>query len=338
MNTLETAAGFFAGLIRGSEGDRMKTVTRTLTALAALLFMAQPVAGQESADLLKLLPAAEAVPGWKTDGEPLFYTRENLWEYIDGSADNFLSFDFRRVIAEDYRSLSDRGLKVEIYEHGSPLMAYGIYAQMRSPGLALHDIGNEAFSDEYSVNFWKDRFYVRVAVFEKGEESDAALKLFANAIAAAIQGGAAALPAEAGAFPDEGLVPNDLRYLTQGVLGREKFPPAFMGTYMFGNEEGKLYLATLVDSAAARDTFEWYTDEMKSFLATAEGTSGEYILGLGEDTYQGDVLVFSFGRYLGVLTGIKNPAERGTELVKKMVERLAAIDADRKKVRPVPKD
>lgn len=299
-------------------------------ALAALLFMAHPVIGQGSADLSKLLPAAGEIPGWKADGEPLFYTQENLWEYIDGSAENFLSFDFRQVIAQDYVSPADRGLKVEIYEHGSPLMAYGIYAQMRSPGLALHEIGNEAFSDEYSINFWKDRFYVRVAVFEKGEDSDAALKLFAHRIATAIQGDTAALPSEAGAFPEEGLVPNDLRYLTQGVLGREKFPPAFVGTYMFGDEQGKLYLATLVDSAAARDTFEWYTDEMKSFLATAEGASGEYILGVGEDTYQGDVLVFSFGRYLGVLTGIKNPAGRGTELVKKMVERLGAIDARRR--------
>lgn len=316
----------------------MKNALITAAALAVLLFMPQPAAGQESADLSKLLPAAGEISGWKTDGEPLFYTQDDLWEYIDGAADNFLSFDFRRVIAQDYVSAGDRGLKVEIYELGSPLMAYGIYAQMRSPGLALHAIGNEAFSDEYSINFWKDRFYARVAVFEKGEESDAALELFAKAIAAAIPGGGAALPAETGAFPEEGLVPNDLRYLTQGVLGREKFPPAFVGTYMFGAEPGRLYLATLADSAAARDTFEWYTDEMESFLATAEGAMGEYILGLGKDPYQGDILVFSFGRYLGVLAGIKNPAERGTELVKSMVERLGAIEAGRRKPRPAPKN
>jgi hypothetical protein len=315
----------------------MKTL-RALAVLAALLFAAQQAAGQESTDLSKLLPAADGISGWKADGEPLIYAQDNLWEYIDGSAENFLSFDFRQVIAQDYVSSAGRGLKVEIYEHGSPLMAYGIYAQMRSPGLALHEIGGEAFSDEYSMNFWKDRFYVRVAVFEKGEPSDAALKLFANAVAAAIQGSGVALPAETGAFPDEGLVPNDLRYLTQGVLGREKFPPAFVGTYMFGSEAGKLYLATLVDSAGARGAFEWYTDEMESFLATAEGEGGEYILGVGKDAYQGDVLVFSYGRYLGVLTGIKNPAERGTELVKKMVERLGRIDAGRKKAPTAPKN
>jgi hypothetical protein len=316
----------------------MKNALRTSAALAMLLLAAQTAVAQESIDLTKLLPAVDGISGWKTDGEPLLYGQDGLWEYIDGAAENFLSFDFRQVLAQDYLSAGDRGLKVEIYEHGSPLMAYGIYAQMRSPGLALHDIGNEAFSDEYSINFWKGRFYVRVAVFETGEDSDAALALFAKAIAAAIPGGGEALPAEAGAFPEEGLVPHDLRYLTQGVLGREKFPPAFMGTYMFGEEQGKLYLAALADSAAARDTFEWYTDEMESFLATAEGARGEYVLGLGKDPYQGDVLVFVFGRYLGVLAGIENPAGRGTELVKKMVERLEAIDAGRRKVPAAPKD
>ncbi len=316
----------------------MKSALIASAALAALLLAARPGAAQESIDPARLLPAADAVSGWRTDGEPLVYTQDDLWEYIDGSAENFLSFDFRQVLAQNYLSAGDRGLKVEIYEHGSPLMAYGIYAQMRSPGLALHAVGNEAFSDEYSINFWKGCFYVRVAVFETGADSDAATMLFAKAIAAAIPGGGDALPVETGAFPEEGLVPNDLRYLTQGVLGREKFPPAFMGTYMFGEAPGRLYLATLADSAAARDTFEWYTDEMESFLATAEGAKGEYVLGLGRDPHQGGVLVFSFGRYLGVLAGVEDPAERGTELVKRMVERLEAIDARRGKAPAVPKD
>jgi hypothetical protein len=316
----------------------MKHALTASTVLAVLLLAARPAAAQESSDLSKLLPGAAAIAGWKTDGEPLHYTQDDLWEYVDGAADNFLSFDFRQVTAQNYVSSADRGLKVEIYELGSPLMAYGIYAQMRSPGLALHEIGGEAFSDEYSMNFWKDRFYVRVAVFEKGADSDAALKLFAKAIAAAIPETGAALPVESCAFPDEGLVPNDLRYVTQGVLGREKFPPAFVGTYRFGEEQGRLYLATLADSAAARDTFEWYTDGMKSFLATAEGSKGEYILGLGDDPSQGKVLVFTFGRYLGVLAGIEKPAERGEDIVKKMVEKLGRIDAERKKVPAAPKN
>jgi len=310
----------------------MKKALSMAIAMAALALSAHAAAAQEPVELSKLLPVSGEISGWKTDGEPLVYLPDNLWEYIDGAADNFLSFDFRRVIEQDYVSSSDKGLKVEIYEHGSPLMAYGIYAQMRSPGLAIHAIGNEAFSDQYSVNFWKDRFYVRISVFEKEADLDEAMKAFARAIADAIPANGAALPPESCAFPEEGLLPNNLRYLTEGVLGREDFPPAFMGTYVLGEEEAKLYLATLADSAAARDTFEWYTEGMKSFLATAEGPRSDYILGAGEDPYQGNVLVFTFGKYLGVLVGMKNPGDQAETLVKKMINKLIEIDADRAKL------
>jgi len=308
----------------------MRTALVLFAALTVLLAAAAPAAGDEAADLAKLLPAAGEIPDWKSDGEPLAYTEDNLWEYIDGSAENFLSFEFRQVLAQDYVSLAGAGLKVEIYEHTSPLMAYGIYAQRRSPGLAYHEIGGGAFSDEYSINFWKDRFYVRVAVFEAGDETQRELEAFATAIAAKIPEGGA-LPAEATVFPEEGLVPNDTRYLTQGVLGREKFPSAFVGTYRVLGEEAKLYLSTLPDSAAARDTFIWYTDGLESFQATSEGPDGNYILGLGKDPYRGDIVAFNVGNWFGVLAGLKTPGELGVGLVERMVERLEALDAARKK-------
>lgn len=325
----------------------MRIAVRTSIACAALLLAWRAAAAQETAAgrdtvgasaLVKLLPPAGAIEGWRTDGDPLEYAPDNLWEYIDGAAENFLSFDFRRVLAQDYLSAGDRGLKAEIYEHGSPLMAYGIYSQMRSPGLERHAIGDEAFSDEYSLHVWKDRYYVRVAVFEPGEEADAATKLFAEAIAAAIPGGGGGLPPETQAFPREGLGLNNLRYVTQGVLGREQFPSAFLGAYLVEKQEGRLYLSTLEDSAAARDTFEWYTDEMESFIATAEGPRGDYILGVGRDPHQGDVVVFTCSKYLGVLAGVAKPGEQAMGLVKGVVERLQAIDAAQRRLRPAARE
>jgi hypothetical protein len=312
----------------------MRIALMIVAALAGLAASAGPAAGQDTRELVKFLPAAGEIAGWKPDGEPLVYTEDNLWEYIDGAADNFLAFEFRQVLAQDFVSSAGRELKVEIYEHESPLMAYGIYAQMRSPGLAHHDIGDGAFSDEYSINLRKGCFFVRVAVFETGDETERELEAFATAIAAKIPAGGV-LPSEVSAFPEEGLVPNDTRYITQGVLGREKFPPAFVGAYRVSGAEAKLYLSTLSDSAAARDTFIWYTDELESFQATSEGPEGNYILGLGKDPYQGDIVAFTVGKWFGVLTGLKAPGELGVELVRRTVERLEALEAARRKAPPV---
>jgi hypothetical protein len=304
------------------EGEIMK-IRFGILVVVTILLSAPPTLAQ-APELGRLLPADGEISGWKLDGEPFGYDGENLWEYIDGSAENFLAFGFRQVITQAYLTKTQKALKVEIYEHSSPLMAYGIYAQMRSPGLAFHEIGNEAFADEYSFNFWKGSYFVRMAVFEKSDELTTAMKAFAGAIAARIEE-AGALPPESGAFADEGLVPKSICYLTQGVLGREQFPPAFVATYSLGDDEAKLYVSTLADSAAARDTLDWYISKLKSFQATAEGSDGKYIQGLGTDPFQGDVIAFQFGRWFGVLTGLKHPAERGAAVVRKTVEKLEKI-------------
>lgn len=273
----------------------------------------------------RLIPASNEIAGWARDGEPLRYGAEGLWEYIDGSAENFLSFDFREVAVQDYLSGAGAGLKVEIYEHASPLMAYGIYAQMRSPDLAFLDIGNEAFADEYSVNFWKGPFYVRVAVFDVSEELDAAMKTFASAIAAKIPE-AGSLPPEVSCFPADGLVARDTRYLTQGVLGREKYPPAFVATYRWENETAKLYLSPLADSAAARAAYDWYAREAPGESRLVEAAGGTCLQSTCKDPYQGAVMSFQFGRWFGALVGLEKPEERGARLIEKTIENLKKIE------------
>jgi len=280
--------------------------------------------GAESAGPATLLPASNEIAGWKTDGEPLAYTEENLWEYINGAAENFISFEFREVAAQDYLDGSGAGLKVEIYEHGSPLMAYGIYAQMRSPDLAFLDVGNEAFADEYSVHFWKGPYYVRVAVYDATPALDAAMKTFAGAIAAKIEDGGS-LPPEAACFPPDGLVAKDTRFLAEGVLGRAKYPPSFVATYRWESESAKLYLSTMPDSAAARGAFDWYVKETGGTPALLRAVGGDCVQSSCKDPYQGAVVTFQFGRWFGSLVGLEPDSERGAKLIRETVENLGKI-------------
>jgi hypothetical protein len=316
---------------RNGKGEIMAMTLRILaTALAALLVAAQPQARPaeaETNDLATLLPAPDSIPGWKLDGEPLAYGAENLWEYIDGAAENFLAFGCRGMVAQTYVSEGGKGLKVEIFEHSSPLMAYGIYAQMRSPGLSFYDIGNEAFADAFSINFWKDRYFVRVSAFEKSDALSRALKTFAAAVDAKIHK-AGSLPPEAGAFAEEGLEPKSLCFLTTGVLGLEHFPPSFVATYTLDEEEAKLYLSTLADTTAARDTLDWYISKLDSFKVWPASPNLPYFAGTGWDRFQGDVLTFQYQKWFGVITGLKNPGEQGADLVLKTIEKLKALDAD----------
>jgi len=135
------------------------------------VFVSLPAAGGSEGDSLSVrLPSPGEIEGWRRDGERLVYHAENLWEYINGAAENFLTYEFQSVTVQDYLSDTGKGLKVEIYDHANPLMAFGIYSQFRGEGLIRYELGNDAVGDAYSLHFWKGSYYVRINVFEESEE------------------------------------------------------------------------------------------------------------------------------------------------------------------------
>ena len=270
------------------------------TLLAVALSWAGACAGEVSpADLL---PGENDLEGWKKDGEALFYGPDNLWEYINGQAESFLMYDFREVAAQHYIDGSDLEIKVEIYEHGNTLMAFGIYSQFRSPDGVYLDIGNEAFGDEYSIHFWKGRFYVNVYAYEEGEKSGAAMKEFSGIVEGMIpdEGGE---PAETSLFPRDGLVEKSVTFVSEGVMGSGKLPPAFSGEYKIGGEKGKLYIFPLESGEAAAGIFGWYVDELGAAAGEAGSGKMKYSAADGEAPYRGAVKAFMYGRFMGVVTG-----------------------------------
>ncbi|NOZ60439.1 MAG: hypothetical protein GXO74_02050, partial [Calditrichaeota bacterium] len=54
------------------------------------------------------------------------YDPENLFEYIDGGADIFLSFGFQQLQVRDF-AFDSLQFTVELYNMGTPLNAFGIY-------------------------------------------------------------------------------------------------------------------------------------------------------------------------------------------------------------------
>jgi len=288
---------------------------------AAALVPYSAARGAES--LAGLLPEPGAIEGWKEDGEPLEYTAENLWEYINGAAENFLAYDFESVIAQGYVSGDGEGLKVEIYKHADPLMAFGIYTQFRSPGVTFYKVGNEGFGDPYSMHFWKGSYYVKVDVFEESEALGVAMKSFASAVAAGIDE-TAEEPVEVGYFPREGMVEKSVTYVTEGVLGQGKLPPAFIAEYKTGDIEGKIYLFSLGSEKAASEIYDWYLGVIGANAEDIKSEHGTYLEGYGKDPYRGMMGAFRYGSVMGILTGFGDSQASIGALTKKAVERIKA--------------
>ncbi len=277
---------------------------RAILLPAALLTVALSWAGACAGEVSPagLLPGENDLEGWKKNGETLFYGPDDLWEYINGQAEAFLMYDFREVAAQHYLDGSDLEIKIEIYEHGSPLMTFGIYSQFRSPEVSCLDIGNEAFGDEYSLHFWKGRFYVKVYAYDEGEKSGAEMKMFAGIVAGRIpdEGGE---PAETSLFPRGGLVEKSVTFVSEGVMGSGKLPPAFSGDYTVGDGKGRLYIFPLESGDAAAEIFGWYVGELGAAAGEAGSGKMKYSVADGEAPYRGPVKAFMCGRFMGVVTG-----------------------------------
>lgn len=142
-----------------------------LLGLLALSF-GQAAEGMEGVKARDFLPTAEALKGWKPQGEPLSYQGERLIDYIDGGAELYFEYGFREVWTQEYLHPSGATLTLEIYELDRPENAYGVYSfdtRGEHPS-----IGQEATYGFGLLRFWKGRFFCRLLSLseEKGIRED----------------------------------------------------------------------------------------------------------------------------------------------------------------------
>ena len=73
-----------------------------------------------------VVPPDSFAPGWKKSGALREFPGSRLFDHIDGGAELFLEFGFKRLCLQRYEKGKDV-LALEIYEMESPEAALGLY-------------------------------------------------------------------------------------------------------------------------------------------------------------------------------------------------------------------
>jgi hypothetical protein len=176
--------------------------------LAAALALALPVAASApAADLAAFFPDLD---GWTKDGTPEAFLPENLYEHIDGAAENFLAYGFRQLAVQNYTDPQKRALSAEIYFHGTAENAFGIYGSEKPLTGDYLRIGGQGYYEEGVLNFISDAYYVKLNGFDLGGEGREILLGLAGRIAAAIHG-TNLLPETLDSFPASGRIAHSER-------------------------------------------------------------------------------------------------------------------------------
>lgn len=275
-----------------------------------------PVSEQIRKRLASLLPSGGEVDARLTEG-PSFYSPASLYRYIDGGAEAFVGYDFVELAHAVYQQ-GDAEITADIYDMGRPDNAFGIYASERSPDYSFISIGAEGYQSDFLINFFHDRYYVKLSVFSDTQKAAALLQPFARRISSAI-GTVPALPEPLSLFPAAHLLPHTRTFVLRSPLGREFLSPAYAAKYSFAADtETTVVLSLAEDAEAARGRVTRLCTQAQESgqCAAIDNPAGGF---RGSTRYEGQFLTFPKGN---VAVIILNPPQTEAGLVAQLIGAL----------------
>jgi hypothetical protein len=253
--------------------------------------------------LTAILPQVE---GWETAEQPQTYWPQNLFEYIDGAAEIYLSYDFQELRVGQYRKTRGAAtLTIEIYDMGNPKNAFGIYSAERPGAGRFLPIGVQGYAEEGALNFMTGRYYAKLLCYDCGQETEKVLEEFAAGVTERISE-RGEFPPILEVFPKEGIVANSEKFILRNFMGYDFFHDGFLADYAVENAEFACFVIEADDPGEAAKMREKYLSFLTRNGSPAERVSfGDHI----RDRYSQHIYFGLAGPYLFGVTGIADGSE-----------------------------
>jgi len=201
------------------------------------------------------------ISGWKLTGQPVAYSPDNLWDFIDGAAESYLAYSFVDLQVGEYVNPEGVAVRAELYRHADPENAFGIYTTERAPDYSFLKVGAQGYEEEGILNFVTGRYYVKLSTRQKGPGAATTLRTIAGHVDAHLAEGRD-LPTGLKRLPGEGRQPNTEGFVGQNFLGYTFLHHAYTARYEKGLQVFVMEYPT-ADSAAAA---------LRKLLGAAPGT------------------------------------------------------------------
>ncbi len=222
--------------------------------------------------------------GYKKATNYPVYTPDNLWDFIDGAADTYLSYGFSNLHVAEYKKGKNL-IKLEIYTHKDEVQTFGIYSTERSPSFSFINVGAQGYKTDGTLNFIKGKYYIKIRTYSKSQKVLQMVETLANKVSNMLTG-STELPAVLKEFPDMGKKPNEETYIKQSVLGHEFLSGAFKAKYTSGNSD---FIIFIFKKNSTEESFKTVASYLKSTgIEMEEQTEGKYVF---KDGYNGDIFL-----------------------------------------------
>ena len=230
---------------------------------------------QTPVDFSKELPSD--ICGWRTTEIQVMTQPKELFRYINGGAELYLSYGFQRLYAMEYQNKQGEQIKVDIFELGSSYDAYGVFAHGRETQCKQFGQGSEYSSG--LLNFFKDNYYISVVGYPESDEKKKIILQLGTLIDRLIPKEGPAPPL-VNHLPTDHLVPESVRYFrhyiwlnthyyiaSENILNIDKNTQAVLAKYTEKNGHYFLCLLVYPDETRAQSA---QTSFLKQYLPDAK--------------------------------------------------------------------
>ena len=133
-------------------------------------------------NLPSLLPADAS--GWVRSGDVRIFEAGNLWQYMDGGADKFVSAGVRNTATADYRYNGKFDAVADVHQFASDKGPAAMMDSEPAAGSQPVQIGDTGRLFAQTLEFRRGTYLVRVVAYDETPETKTALTALGQAIAA----------------------------------------------------------------------------------------------------------------------------------------------------------
>jgi hypothetical protein len=243
------------------------------------------------------------IPGWEQDGDVEVFTADNLYNHIDGAAEFYFSYNFQSLWVTRYKK-GEAEITLEVYDHGDPVHAFGIYSMERPDNAAVSAIGAEGYFEESILNFVTGKYYVKMFSFRELNAGSGILLSTAKNFAPRLEKDPR-LPVIVKQMPTENLVHNSCQFIPDNFMGLELLGSAFRASYKTADGTLTLFVLERKSADEAALILKKYHEFVKK--DPGELKEGSYLI---EDPFNGKVFLYWKNNYIIGFSGDDLPAVR----------------------------
>jgi hypothetical protein len=156
-----------------------------MLAVAALAVAFAPMmTGCKKRIAMNPLPASDEVSGWQKASETRNFAAKDLWQYIDGDAEQYVAAGVVSTMTSDYKYNNQIEAVVDVHTMKGADGAHKILATGQTTVGKPVQVGDEAIQYAQSLSFRKGATLVRIVSYQSSTETPQALLSLAQAIAA----------------------------------------------------------------------------------------------------------------------------------------------------------